>query len=127
METIKFKNQELAKAVRIAKQNNYRVFAFQKDVISQVFVVSETDEIGTIAADWDGIRYGTVHKPCRDFGTGFRLNKYIDIVPSVIDNIIKCTKTNKPNWAKKGMVLKYKNWNEYINFGANKVLHYYEI
>ena len=32
METIKFKNQELAKAVRIAKQNNYRVFAFQRDV-----------------------------------------------------------------------------------------------
>lgn len=36
-------------------------------------------------------------------------------------------KTYKPNWAKSGEIKKYKDWQEYVNFGANKIINYFEI
>lgn len=128
METIKFKNQELARVVEIAEQNNYRVFAFQHDEpISQVLVVSENNKIGTISESWGGLSYGTVHKPCHKFGTGFGLSGYMVSSPASLSMIKACCEIVKPEWASSGEVKKYKNWEEYVNNPINAILKYFEI
>lgn len=128
MKTIKFKNQELARVVEIAKQNNYRVFAFQHDEpISQVLVVSENNKIGTISESGGGLSYGTVHKPCIQFGTGFDLSGHMASSPASLIMIKTCCEITKPVWASSGEVKKYKNWEEYVNNPMNRILNYFEI
>lgn len=128
METIEFKNQELKRVVEIAKQNNYRVFAFQhNEPISQVFVVSENNKIGTISESWGGLSYGTIHKPCHKFGTGFGLSGYMASAPASLNMIKACCEVVKPEWAGSGEVKKYKNWEDYVNTPMNRILTYFEI
>lgn len=128
METIKLKNQELARVIEIAKQNKYRVFAFQKNQpISQILIVSQSDKIGTISASYDGVSYGTIHKPCHKFGTGFGLSGYMASAPASLNMIKSCCEIVKPEWAGSGEVKKYKNWEDYVNTPINRVLTYFEI
>lgn len=128
MKKIEFKNQELERVVEIAKQNNYRVFAFQHNKpISQVFVISENNKIGTISESWGGVSYGTVHKPCHQFGTGFGLSGYIASAPASLDMIKACCEIVKPVWADSGEVKKCNNWEEYVNNPINRILNYFEI
>ena len=53
-----FENEALQELVKIAKENGYRVFAFQKDKpISQVLIVSESGKIGSASASWRSVLF----------------------------------------------------------------------
>ena len=123
-----FENEALQELVKIAKENGYRVFAFQKDKpISQVLIVSESGKIGSASASWGGLSYSTTHKPCREFGTGFGLSGVNGCELPSIERIRDCTETIKPHWAGIGQVVKYRDWEEYKAYRMNAILEYFEI
>lgn len=126
-----FKNEELKKAVRIAKENGYRVFtskcsfdSYDKEV-EYVFVISKENKIGYIEAFYDHLHYSTEHVPCKEFGGGFGLYDLMELQYADIDRIKQCVETVKPFWAKKGEVKKYKDWNDFLS--KNTILKYYEL
>ncbi len=123
---ILFKSELLETAVALAKENGFQVYAFQKNTpISQVFITNESG-VCTVSTDLSGmLNIGTCHKPCRNFGTGFRLNEdpIGEITVNYLNNAIK---TVNPFWAKgSGSIVKYSNWEDYSN--ERTILTYFEI
>lgn len=122
---VRFENAQLEEAYRVSKQRGYKCYGFQKDVaITQFFFVNSEDKIGTVQARWGGICLSTVHVPNKKYGTGFGLNGLHGFAsPEDIDQAFATT----PEWAIRGVVKKYKNWDEYISTPLNKILNYFEI
>ena len=124
---IVFANQELKRAYNVAKSRNYKCYAFQKNRnISQFFFENESGKIGTAHEHFGGITLGTVHKPNRNCGTGFRItDKNSDFAsPENIDSAFILA----PYWASRtdvAAVKKYKNWQEYAS--KETILNYFEI
>ena len=133
-ETIKYKkmnrlycNSELEQVYQTAKKNGYDVYTFDADGrIRQIFI-TDGKRIGTVSGDFSGLNYGTVHKPNKLTGTGFGVGERnthdfsIDMIEVALDCVA-------PNWAtadEKKSVVKYKDWDEYIN--TNTILKYYEL
>ena len=75
--------------------------------------------IGYIQIGRNGGMYslGTVHKPCRECGTGYSVGS-IDIITK---EALDVSFIHHPNWAKKSdikSIVKYKDWDEYKNFNS---------
>lgn len=122
-----FKNEELERVVNLAKENGFQVWTFESNStkIEQVFI-TDGKNIGTVSADYSGVRFGTVHKPCRECGTGYGLQED-HIINSGLDNI-KESFMFAPRWAKakqKAAVIKYAGWDEYLT--KNTILKYYQL
>lgn len=68
----RYKNEELKKAVKIAKANGLKVWTFVSidDVIGQVFF-DNGETFGSAHHDFGGIKYMTCHRADRSNGTGF--------------------------------------------------------
>lgn len=121
-----FKSELLKDVVNMAKNNGYKVYAFQhNEKISQVFIVNN-EGICSISADYFyGLNISTCHKPCRKFGKGFRLNEE-PLNQISLNEINIAIRLNKPRWARQeGDVIKYSNWADYIK--KNTILTYFEI
>lgn len=122
----KYKNEELVKLVNMAKENGFKVYGFQEnEPISQVFIVdTASGGICTASASWGLLNYATVHKPCKGFGTGFRLNEEEE--KADINKIKSAMAIVKPYWAKGiSIVKKYSNFEEYVKL--NSILKYFEL
>lgn len=122
---ISFKSDLLENAVELAKNNGFKVYAFQhNEKIAQVFIANENG-VCTIGTDLSGmLNIGTCHKPCREFGTGFRLNEE-PIEGLTVKDINHAIQTTRPYWARKGEVVKYSNWEDYLK--RERILTYFEI
>lgn len=92
------------------------------------FHFTDGDNIGYCQeAYFGGITFSTVHKPCRECGTGFGLNEDGLYSPTVKD--AKRSFIHAPNWAKRTdyeAVKKYANWEEFTkrNTGPESYTEY---
>lgn len=124
MET--FKDELLENFVNELKENSFKVYAFQHGTpITQVFIVKD-NKIGTVSSDdFYGLNFGTVHKPNRSCGTGFRLNDKPETKPT-IEMALNSVNVFMPYWYhEKEQPVKYSGWDEYLK--KNAILKYYEI
>jgi len=119
---MKYKNDNLAEVVAIAKSKGYKVFGFQKNIISQVFIENTNGKVGTCSAgNSDGVHFGTVHKRSQ-IGTGFRVDG--GQLPTEVETCFAFA----PNWASPHdikHIKKYSSFDDYLKF--NTVLNYFEI
>lgn len=94
------------------KSSGFKVYAPVNTTTYCHFV--KNDKIGYVeAGDW-GFNFTTVHKPCRECGTGFSM--YRDVIPNVsmADDCLILA----PYWASHynyKAVVKYKNWEDYTS------------
>ena len=63
-----------------------------------------------------GVEFSTIHKPSKECGTGFAIEKNEQTrtfdIEDITDNVIKMT-FGTPKWAKKYKAVKYANWEDY--------------
>lgn len=74
-----------------------------------------------------GYHFSTVHKPCKECGTGYRMSD--DFADLTIDNAIESL-AFAPNWAAasdRKAIRKYKDVDDFINSTHNKWAEYYAI
>lgn len=120
----KFENATLQDVVNIAKEKGYKVYTFESSGnIKQIFFENQDGKIGTASEYYGGITFGSVHKPCRECGTGFMMSlEFAD--PNELDIAFAFA----PNWAtdsQRKVIRKYKDWNDYTN--RESILTYYEL
>lgn len=124
----KYECDELQKVVEICKENNIKVYAFQKDTpIGQIFIVDAEGHIGSVSESWGMVSYSTVHHGCKDAGTGFGLTDYNGYESASIKRIKDAMLTIRPQWAHQYDVKKYKDWNDYLSKPINQILTYFEL
>ena len=84
------------------------------------------NNIGYCQEDYfGGVKFSTVHKPCRECGTGFGLNEDGLFEPTIED--AKRAFIIAPNWAKSHdvkAVRKYESWQQYISTPLNNMCQY---
>jgi len=118
-------NTILHEFVKELKQNGFKVFTSAEDKNYSYCHFIKDDKIGYVQTDYfGGLSFSTVHKPCKNFGTGFGLNDLNNRVwQPTIKDAENCFIT-APNWATGniGDIKKYKNWDEYVNTPINKIL-----
>lgn len=72
------------------------------------------DKIGYVESGDYGFNFGTVHKPCRECGTGFGMERetHNPTIRMAEDCLIVA-----PSWARSDIpyVKKYKDWQEYVS------------
>lgn len=87
------------------------------------------DNIGEVSAgNFFGFNFGTVHKPCRECGTGFQIGEREG--PLTIGTAKEAALTFAPNWAgsnDRAAVVKYSSVQEFINHSSNKWAEYYTL
>jgi len=114
----KLKTKELRDYARLLIENGFRVFVYKskpKEKVSWI-IISKNGNIGNISLnDFNGFRFSTIHKANSKTGTGYALNYYDSMSPT-IENAEK-TFIKYPEWAKekdKNSIIKYKDIQEYL-------------
>ena len=114
-----------------AKAQGLQVWTFDSDdaEIKQVFVTDGT-RIASISRILGGLSVSSVHKPCRECGTGFGLSGHWG--ETTMDDAIKMLPAamtmTAPSWATtadRAAVRKWASWEEYMN--RETVLTYYQL
>ena len=111
------------------KANGFKVYA---PVPSKLFPKTtycffvKNDQIGYMDEQL-GFNFGTVHKPCRQCGTGFGIHRDIShpTIQMAEDSLIFA-----PSWssgADRKAVVKYKNWEDYLKIRTNQIMKMEEI
>jgi hypothetical protein len=118
-----FANDALSETVQFIKEKGFRVWTFEsRGPIKQVFF-TDGKNIGSASEYFSGITFSSVHKPCKECGTGFRMSD--EFAPK---EDFKNAFYFAPNWATSQQmkaIKKYASWDEYLN--KNTILKYYEI
>ena len=104
---IKQKRERFLMFANQIKDLGYKVYIKKREDSTYGYIVNEKDEIGYFQLDEWGcdIHYGTIHKPCREFGTGFGIKETSEVSREIIDK----TFIKYPVWAK-GMLSAIKKW-----------------
>lgn len=116
--TLKFENNEIKVVLHLLLNNEYRIFKsyFKEDQNLTYFTYSKNDKIAYLQAKYSGIEISTVHKPCKNFGTGFGLNEN-HIINTTLEDLeegfILC-----PKWEKGDTtgIKKYETLNDYFEY-----------
>lgn len=120
-----FENGVLKKVVEMALKNDFTVYRFQNENVSQV-IIGNDKGVCTIQAEYGGIKICTCHKPNRQCGTGFVLTKYATTL--TLKELKEACLIIAPSWAYNGYiqaVKKYKSISEYIE--GETILTYTQI
>jgi len=115
------KEQQLKEYAEVLKQNGFDVYMPVKSATYCHFV--KDDKIGYVeASDW-GFNFSSVHKPCRECGTGFSIHR--EVFTPTVQMAIDCF-VIAPNWGINycKVVNKYKSWEDYLKYPTNKILQY---
>lgn len=124
MKNRKFENESLKDVYTTAKKIGLKVFTFESTgTIKQIFFTNGT-KIGTASASYGSVTFGTIHKPCKECGTGFGLDH--DYNKTIEENINFALNCYAPGWASSSdrkAVKKYDDVNEYLN--KQTILKYY--
>jgi hypothetical protein len=124
MEIRKFDNESLKEVYDKAKEMNLKTFTFENKGNIKQFFFTDGVKIGTCSASFGSVTFGSVHKPCRECGTGFGFE--YDLNKTLIQNINYALNCHAPNWAKQhqaAAVKKYESAEAYIN--KESILRYY--
>lgn len=76
---------------------------------STYFWVSDGENIGYVQIETSGFSFSTVHRPNRQSGTGFQVEKHV--YPATLQHVLNTFKT--PNWARNMQCTKYQNWDQF--------------
>lgn len=118
--------QLFADYVSVLKENDFKVYTSCTDPKPSWAYFVKDDKIGYVqCAYFGGLSFSTVHKPCKECGTGFGLDEEGIYAPNVEDALR--TFVIAPKWAKerdRQAVVKYSNWNELNN---GRILTYTEL
>lgn len=110
----------------LLQENGFDVIVSAKHSFQWLFFHKD-GKIGTVNADYfGGYNFGTVHKPCRECGTGFGTERETDLT---VENA-KGALLHAPSWASRSDVAairKYKSIEDFINSTHNKWAEYYVI
>jgi len=116
---VEFKNDLLNDYAKLLIKNGYKVYTskdnFSSGLSKSYFFFVKDDKIGYIQAGsfFEGVTFSSVHKPCRECGTGFRLSSE-EIHELDLKYCEEAINTIAPNWSRKDAkyVVKYKDWIE---------------
>lgn len=106
------RQEYFAQAIEKIKSLGYKVYGFNEPTTNYAFFTDEKN-IGYFQLDdFIGFAFSTVHKPCREAGTGYRVADEI-----TLDNITKelCEKcfVTIPHGFIPATIHKYYDWNEF--------------
>ena len=111
------KRGQLLEFVKELKDNGFKVYAPAKVTTYCNFV--KYDKIGYVERGGYGFNFGTVHKPCRECGTGFGMER--ETCNPTVQMAHDCL-AEYPSWASgtdRQAVKKYKNWEDYTGSRHN--------
>ena len=120
----------LAEFVKELKENGFKVYTSdKKDKYAWIHFVKD-DKIGYCQIGYFGhYSFETVHKPCKEAGTGFSV--YDETNEPTIQKANECL-VIAPGWAinrkkyganvRDNKIIKYKNWDDYISLPINQIL-----
>lgn len=116
---------ELLNAIRQLQGAGYRVYVSAPSTsfpVASYCYFTKDDKIGYMQYNnFDGLTFTTVHKPCRQCGTGFRITDREYNLPllQAAEFTINCI---APNWATnpdRNAVVKWANWEAFANSRHN--------
>ncbi len=113
------KRDQLLEFVKELKNKGFKVYAPAEVTTYCNFV--KDDKIGYVERGDYGFNFGTVHKPCRECGTGFSIHREVNY--PTVEMAGDCLAL-APHWADRSMaeaVKKYKNWEDYMSNPINKI------
>lgn len=121
----KEKTEELHKFARVLKENGFTVLVPTYKEEPQTWIkFFKNGKFGAVSCSYfSGFDFGTVHKPCRECGTGYGIAQNADLT---IDNAEKCL-IKAPSWAYSKDVSAIKEYNsvdEFINSSHNQWAKY---
>lgn len=125
-----FSDQLLTEMADKLKVSGYKVYysnwSYSPNEKKTYFHFTDGTRIGYCQVEYfGGLSFSTVHKPCRQCGTGFSANEDRIFEPSV--KAAEKAFIIAPSWASqsdRGAVVKYKSWEEYTQ--KNKSCTYTE-
>lgn len=115
------------KALEKFKELGYRVYYHQWEHDSEFSTYGYIrSKDGNSVGYWQvsdfahGIRFGTVHKPCTECGTGYSLQMDDESIPveDITADHIEATFAFAPSWATKkqrAAIIKYQSFEEWVN------------
>lgn len=116
--------EELTSFAQLLKDNGFAVLVSAKHPFEWLYFFKD-GKFGTVSPDYFySFNFGTVHKPCRECGTGFGTDREADLT---IENAEKAL-IHHPNWALPSdikAIRKYNSVYEFINSTNNKWAEYY--
>lgn len=119
------------------KENNFSVYTSDNKENITYFYFVKNNKIGYCQYEY-GFSFSTVHKPCKEAGTGFRV--YSEITEPTIKHAEDCF-IKRPLWNtfnntckccgsylyKTDPVIKFNSWKEYINSPLGSILKYRQL
>jgi hypothetical protein len=119
------KKEKLLEFAQVLKNNGFKVYAPEKYTTYCNFV--KDDKIGYCEVnDWGSFNFSTVHKACRECGTGYSMHR--EVCPEV--KMAEDCFVMAPDWANSQdfkAIRKYKNWEEYVSEPINRLLRVVEL
>lgn len=117
----RYADERIERIANEAKAEGLKVYTFDTSnpnaPIEQVYVTNGVD-IGTLSTRHAiCISTGTVHKPCKECGTGFGMNTSDEHTVD-LDAVKQAMMTHAPRWAtpkQHAAVRKYASWSEYAS------------
>lgn len=116
-QTNTFKSAGLEEMANLLKDNGFHIFYSKwssNNAKPSYFHFTDGINIGYCQEDLGGLKFSTVHKPCKECGTGFgELGEGKTILESAKKAFLVA-----PHWANHrdvAAVKKYKNWEEYTS------------
>ena len=113
------KRAELLEFIKELKAAGFEVYAPAEMTTYCNFV--KDDKIGYVERGDYGFNFGSVHKPCRECGTGFSIHREI-VIPTV--EMAEDSFVLAPHWASRSdiqAVKKYKNWEDFMSNSMNQI------
>ncbi len=118
-----FHTANLSEFAQTLKDNGFTVLVPKKYEFEWLFFFKDGN-FGTVGPDsFYNYNFGTVHKPCRECGTGYGMARETDLT---IKNATDCL-IFAPSWAASSeikAVMKYNTVDEFINSTHNKWAEY---
>jgi hypothetical protein len=115
---------ELTEFANELKANQFTVLVSAKHPFEWLYFYKDGD-FGNVNPDYFGaFNFGTVHKPCRECGTGFGTDRETNLTIESANNSLIFA----PNWASSSdikAIRKYKSIDEFITSTHNKWAEYY--
>lgn len=120
--------QELINFAKLLKDNGFTVLIPEEYKTKKYnwFTFFKHGKFGNICIDTYGYywTFGTVHKPCKEVGTGYQILKDIPTEGLTLENALSSL-CFAPAWAASSdlkAIVKYKSVEEYLNSSYNKII-----
>ena len=113
--------KELKEYVELLKNNGFTVYGVEG---SDFVKFTKDNKIGYVEFTEYGFNFSTIHKPCRECGSGFSMHR--EVFNPTIQEALDCFKL-APNWAYERdirAVKKYSSIEDYFSKDINKILNY---